>query len=163
MADFGELETAEHLDGTFREAFPQWRDFRQTVADRARYPEFDEQRALQQVLMSDLAHRITADKDLGWLLIGSLALPARPAGNSWPADFGVPGVTDIPQQYLMPRSAPTSTCARARSPTRTRSVQPSCTGARSKARSAASRRPRLTPGRRTGSGWAAWSATPSTT
>ncbi|WP_331758870.1 hypothetical protein OH782_42490 (plasmid) [Streptomyces sp. NBC_01544] len=105
MADFGELETAEHLDGTFREAFPQWRDFRQMVADRARYPEFNEQRALQQVLMSDLAHRITADQDLGWLLIGSLALPARPAGNSWPADFGVPGVTDIPQQYLMPRSA----------------------------------------------------------
>jgi hypothetical protein len=99
------LEAAAHIDEAFREAFPQWRDFRQAVADRARHPEFNERRALQQVLMSDLAHRITADQDLGWLLIGSLALPARPADGSWPADFRVPGITDIPQQYLMPRSA----------------------------------------------------------
>ncbi|GHF91770.1 hypothetical protein GCM10018790_81100 [Kitasatospora xanthocidica] len=105
MTDFGELETAAHLDGTFREAFPQWRDFRQTVADRARYPEINEQRALQQILMSDLAHRITADQDLGWLLIASLTLPVRPADGMWPEDFRVPGVTDIAQQYLMPRSA----------------------------------------------------------
>ncbi|MDX2601932.1 hypothetical protein PV379_10760 [Streptomyces caniscabiei] len=105
MSDFGGLDTAEHIGGGFRDAFPRWQDFRQAVAARARYPEFDERRALQQVLMSDLAHRVTADQDLGWLLIGSLALPARPAEGDWPADFGVPGITDIPQQHVMPRSA----------------------------------------------------------
>jgi hypothetical protein len=105
MADFGELDTARHLQGAFREAFPQWRDFRHAVAARARYPEFNERRALQQVLMSDLAHRITSDQDLGWLLIGSLALPTRPAEGDWPDEFRVPGITDIPQEYVMPRSA----------------------------------------------------------
>ncbi|MFJ7242628.1 hypothetical protein ACIQWB_36660 [Streptomyces olivaceus] len=105
MSDFGGLDTAEHLEGAFREAFPQWQDLRQAVAARARYPEFSEQRALQQLLMTDLAHRITADQDLGWLLIGSLALPARPLEGDWPADFGTPGITDIPQQYVMARSA----------------------------------------------------------
>jgi hypothetical protein len=105
MADFGELDTAAHVSRAFREAFPQWRDLRHAVAERARYPEFDEQRALQQLLMCDLAQRITVDQDLGWLLIGSLALPARPAEEDWPENFRSPDVTDIPQPYVMPRSA----------------------------------------------------------
>lgn len=106
MADFGEAETSGHIDSQFRDAFPSWQDFRQMIASRARYPEFDERRALQQVLMSDLAHRITADTEHGWLLIGSLALPTRPSADiSWPVDFQAPHVPDIPQPYVMPRSA----------------------------------------------------------
>ncbi|MFE4634807.1 hypothetical protein ACFRJ1_15715 [Streptomyces sp. NPDC056773] len=75
------------------------------MAAQARYPEFGEQRALQQLLMSDLAHRITANHDLGWLLIGSLTWPARPVEDGWPADFRAPGIGDVPQPYVMARSA----------------------------------------------------------
>ncbi|MGW9370418.1 hypothetical protein ACWGVR_10440 [Streptomyces xanthophaeus] len=105
MADFGDLDGASHMGEAFREAFPTWRDLRQAVAGRARYPEFDEQRGLQQVLMADLAHRITTDQSLGWLLVASLTLPVRPAEGHWPADFRIPGIDDIGQPYLMARSA----------------------------------------------------------
>ncbi|MDQ1051999.1 hypothetical protein [Streptomyces sp. V4I2] len=106
MADFGEAESSGHIGSPFRDAFPHWQDFRQMIESGAPYQEFDVRRALQQVLMSDLAHRLTIDAEHSWLLIGSLALPTRPAADvSWPDDFRVPEISDIPQPYVMPRSA----------------------------------------------------------
>jgi hypothetical protein len=106
VVDLREFDTAPHIADAFREEFPSWQDFRAFVASTARYPEFNERRALQQVLMVDLAQRIMSSNHHEWILIGSLALPARvPTALTWPDTFRASSIPDVEAAYVMPRSA----------------------------------------------------------
>jgi hypothetical protein len=88
----------------FREAFPTWRDLRAHIAAVARYPEFNADRALHQILAADLATRLSTQGE--WLLLGSLSLPARvPVNLPVPEDLRIGGISDIEQAYLLPRTA----------------------------------------------------------
>ncbi len=98
----GDLEP--HVGAEFRQAFPTWAALRGEVADRARYPEFDTDRAVRQILMADFLTRLSRDEV--WIVQGSLGLPARPPRDmDWPADFRVPGVTGVDQAHLLARAA----------------------------------------------------------
>ncbi|MFG2405370.1 hypothetical protein ACGFR8_13730 [Streptomyces brevispora] len=106
MTDLQDFDHAPHVQPGFREAFQTWADFRAHVASAARYPEFDDTRGLQQVLMADLASRVTTGDNHQWLLIGSLALPARvPNDAEWPDDLKVPDTGGLQPAYVVPRSA----------------------------------------------------------
>ncbi|MBM0233186.1 hypothetical protein JNW91_15735 [Micromonospora sp. STR1_7] len=88
----------------FRDAFPTWRDLRAHVAAVARYPEFNEDRALHQILMADILTRLSTQGE--WLLLGSLSLPTRvPLNLPVPDDLRVRNVPDIDQAYVLARTA----------------------------------------------------------
>ncbi|MEU7935245.1 nucleotidyl transferase AbiEii/AbiGii toxin family protein [Micromonospora echinofusca] len=88
----------------FRDAFPTWRDLRAHVAAVARHPEYNEDRALHQILMADITTRLSTQGE--WLLLGSLSLPARvPVNLPMPGDLRVEGISNIDQAYLLPRTA----------------------------------------------------------
>jgi hypothetical protein len=72
------LDPAPHIGQAFRDAFPTWRDLIAFIAAHATTPAFDVDRAARQLLMTDLLARFTAVDGFGWVLRGSLALPARP-------------------------------------------------------------------------------------
>lgn len=96
-ADIGTTEA-------FRDAFPTWGDLRAYVRAVARYPEYNEDRALHQILMADITTRLSTQGE--WLLLGSLSLPARvPVNLPVSGDFNIEGIPDIDQSYLLPRTA----------------------------------------------------------
>ena len=72
------LDPAPHIGPAFRDAFSTWRDLTAFLAAHATTPAFDTDRAARQLLMTDLLARFTAVDGFGWVLRGSLALPARP-------------------------------------------------------------------------------------
>lgn len=97
--------TDEHVGPEFDSEFPTWQEFRSFVADRARFPAFDVDRAMQQVLKTDLLARL--DQGRGeWILKDSVGLPLRPPQDlPWPADFHAAGTEEIHPAYVMPRAA----------------------------------------------------------
>ncbi|HET9658017.1 MAG TPA: nucleotidyl transferase AbiEii/AbiGii toxin family protein [Kineosporiaceae bacterium] len=97
-------ESTPHLTSAFREAFTSWWDLLDHVREQAPLPEFDQRRALQQILMADIAARLPGATTGQWLLFGSLSLPARvPLGWRWTGEPLPPaGIDDA---YRVPRTA----------------------------------------------------------
>lgn len=90
-------DSAAHIGVEFQDAFASWSQLRSFVAERAETPGFDTGRALAQLVMTDVAQRITAEPVGGWVLRGSLSLPGR-AG-----DDPLPRVWQSPQARIDPR------------------------------------------------------------
>lgn len=87
MSDLSDLDTAAHISPEFRDAFTSWRDLHAHVASLAGRPEFDLDRALHQLVLTDVAARLHAAPDYQWVMRGSLVMPTRPAEESLPAAF----------------------------------------------------------------------------
>jgi hypothetical protein len=75
-------DPAPHLTAAFHAAFPTWRDLTAYLAAHATTPAFDTDRAARQLVMTDLLARFTTTEGFGWILRGSLALPARPTAST---------------------------------------------------------------------------------
>ncbi len=97
-------DPATHLDGTFRDAFPSWIDLRAHLSRLASYPEYDERRALHQLLMADIAARLPGADHGQWVLSSSLSLPAR-VEATWQWPDGHPERPGIPASHVLARPA----------------------------------------------------------
>jgi hypothetical protein len=105
MPDLSERDTAAHIHPELRDTFSTWRDLRAFVESHATSPGFHTERALRQLLSVDLAHRLARSADYGWVVRGSLALPARPPpGIALPEHVLASGQgTEIDPFYVMAR------------------------------------------------------------
>jgi hypothetical protein len=72
------VDTAGHIGPGFGANFATWGALRNYLADWASQPGYDLDRAIHQLLMTDLAARLCAQPGFDWVLRGSLALPTRP-------------------------------------------------------------------------------------
>jgi len=96
----------DHFSADFRVEFPTWHDLRRHVSSIANHPEFDERRALHQILAADFAARLPSVDNGEWMLFGSLSLPTRvPLGWEWPEALAPPPGHAVDMAYLAPRTA----------------------------------------------------------